>query len=143
MRPSFLCPGLVPPFGPPAHPSFPSGHSFLGHLISLFLLEIPGISQRYGIFAADDGSPGTRPGKTALAGLGEIDSPMLWLAQRVAKNRERIGCHYLSDSTASRHLAAGIWWALLREVAASPDRIICPTLDLILTRARAEWPALP
>jgi hypothetical protein len=61
---------------------------------------------------------------------------MLWLAQRLAKNRERIGCHYASDSSASRHLAAGIWWALLHD----PNRIVCPTLDLILRRAKAEWP---
>ncbi len=33
VRPSVLCPGLIPPFGPPAHPAFPSGHSMLGHLI--------------------------------------------------------------------------------------------------------------
>ena len=39
VRPSSLCPGLAPPFGPPAHPSFTSGHSFLGHLIALLLLE--------------------------------------------------------------------------------------------------------
>ena len=37
-------------FGPPAHPAFPSGHSFLGHLIALLLLEIPALHQRYGIF---------------------------------------------------------------------------------------------
>ena len=50
VRPSFLCPGLAPPFGPPGHPSFPSGHSFLGHLMALLLLEIPGIWQRFGMF---------------------------------------------------------------------------------------------
>jgi len=43
VRPSVLCPGLVPPFGPPAHPAFPSGHSFLGHLMALLLLEIPAL----------------------------------------------------------------------------------------------------
>ena len=85
VRPSFLCPGLVPPFGPPAHPAFPSGHSFLGHLIALFLLEIPAIAERYGIFAAADGSPGTRPAQNSLQGRGEVDSPLLWLAQRLAK----------------------------------------------------------
>ena len=53
VRPSTLCPGLVPAFGPPEHPAFPSGHSFLGHLIALLLLEIPALRQRYGIFASD------------------------------------------------------------------------------------------
>ena len=136
VRPSFLCPGLIPPFGPPAHPAFPSGHSFLGHLIALLLLEIPAIRQRYGIFGAVAGAPGAPPGRDSLAGTREIRSPLLWLAQRLAKNRERIGCHYFSDSSASRHLAAGIWWALLH--ASNP--IVCPTLHTILLRAEAEWP---
>ena len=50
VRASTLCPCLTPPFGPPAHPSFPSRHSFLGHFIALLLLEIPALRQRYGIF---------------------------------------------------------------------------------------------
>jgi membrane-associated phospholipid phosphatase len=136
VRSSFLCPGLVPPFGPPAHPSFPSGHSFAGHFIALLLLEIPGINARYGIFAAKNGTRGGTPEQDSLEKRREINSPMLWLAQRLAKNRERIGVHYASDSSASRHLAAGIWWALLRD---QKNRIVCPTLDLILNRAQAEW----
>ena len=59
VRPSTLCPGLAPPFGPPAHPSFTSGHSFIGHFIALLLLEIPALRQRYGMFAAPyNGLPG-------------------------------------------------------------------------------------
>jgi hypothetical protein len=144
VRPSFLCPGLITPFGPPAHPAFPSGHSFLGHLIALLLLEIPALAQRYGIFKPPTPTnpaptPGAQPGRTSLAGTGEIPSPLLWLAQRLAKNRERIGCHYFSDSTASRHLAAGIWWALLHDTDPA-NRIVCPTLATILVRAKAEWP---
>jgi hypothetical protein len=313
VRPSFLCPGLTPPFGPPQHPSFPSGHSFLGHLFALLLLEIPGLAQRYGIFAsagapgqpvdaslydmdvkistanpavvtspshglqANDaigflptgnlpspitagipyyglangltgdsfqistngapvntlgssaqgtqvmtraasisianpavitfrahglqagdpvvfqttkggtppapikagkiyyvlnGTPATLtantfqisaappPGGTAIStagstqngvqtiainplpGITAINSPLLWLAQRLAKNRERIGVHYNSDSMASRHLATGIWRAMLHE----PDpgkRISCSTLEMVVRRAQAEWPAWP
>jgi hypothetical protein len=304
VRPSFLCPGLTPPFGPPQHPSFPSGHSFLGHLFALLLLEIPALAQRYGIFAAP-GSPGqavdaspyqrsaeisvanpaivtspshglqpndaigfqttgtlpspiapgtpyfvlangltldafrislapggtpvrtqgaqsgthvlTRaatisiaspavvtfrahglqpddavifqttgtlpppiaatsvyyvllggltantfhisgtPGGAAinttgaqagvqtiainpLRGITAINSPLLWLAQRLAKNRERIGVHYASDSMASRHLAAGVWRAILHEP--DPNRCVsCPTLEMVVRRAQAEWPA--
>ena len=48
VRPSTICPGLIPPMGPPRHPSFPSGHSFLGHFIALLLLEIPQVAARYG-----------------------------------------------------------------------------------------------
>ena len=40
VRPSVLCPGLVPPFGPPAHPACPERHSFLGHFIALLLPRI-------------------------------------------------------------------------------------------------------
>src|SRR5262249_38292240 len=60
VRPSALCPGLIPPFGPPAHPAFPSGHSTLGHLIPLLLLEIPALRERFGIVDPEknDGQPG-------------------------------------------------------------------------------------
>lgn len=138
VRPSTLCPGLVPAFGPPEHPSFPSGHSFLGHLIVLLLLEIPALRQRYGIFARTDGRPAGDPQQFSLRRRREVKSPLLWLAQRLAKNRERLGVHYASDSSASRHLAAGIWWALLHEDHAD-KRIACPTLGSVLTRAKAEW----
>ena len=57
VRASVLCPGLAPPFGPPGHPSFTSGHSFLGHLMALFLLEVPGIRQRYGFPTQIIGAP--------------------------------------------------------------------------------------
>jgi hypothetical protein len=150
-RPSVLCPGLVPAFGPPGHPSFPSGHSFLGHLLSLLLLEIPAICQRYGHFSNtygqfsdNDGSPGKAinpetPPRNPLHGSGPLQSPLLWLSQRLAKNRERLGVHYASDSTASRHLAAAIWRALLYE-ADPKQRISCPTLTSVLAKATAEWP---
>ncbi|WP_271607299.1 hypothetical protein [Bradyrhizobium sp. CCBAU 11434] len=229
VRPSTLCPGLAPPFGPPAHPSFTSGHSFIGHFIALLLLEIPALRQRYGLFAAPyKGSPGNAidpclpvtvtislanpavvqgnvalnagdpvffqttaggalpapiaPGTTyyviptgtagafqisssppnpnttptpvstlgstqsgvqtlvrnPLAGRREIDSPLLWLAGRIAKNRERLGVHYPSDSSGSRHIAAGIWRALLHD--STPSRIYCSTLNSVLAHATAEWP---
>jgi hypothetical protein len=245
VRPSFLCPGLAPPFGPPGHPSFPSGHSFLGHLMALLLLEVPGISQRYGMFdppprppppppppappypglpgkavepyptvAISNGNPaiitlksagltshglsGDEPiafwsttpppnptslppeivagttyyvlnapltlttdtfqirdaanaviGTTAagtglsnlnpLMGRGEINSPLLWLSQRLAKNRERLGVHYMSDSMGSRHLAARLWRALLHE-RDDTKQIVCPTLQSVIDHAKAEWP---
>jgi hypothetical protein len=229
VRPSTLCPGLAPPFGPPMHPSFTSGHSFLGHLIALLLLEIPALRHRYGMFVAPfDGTPGRAvdpdptvtislanpavvtlsvltahglsagdpvnfqpmPGqalpapivvgttyyvlaagltansfefsnaaggapvdtsgagggapapavilRNPLMGRGELTSPLLWLGERIAKNRERLGVHYPSDSAGSRHIAAGIWRALLHDSTA--NRIHCPTLRTVLARATAEWP---
>ena len=228
VRPSFLCPGLAPPFGPPGHPSFTSGHSFLGHLMALFLLEVPGIQQRYGFFPSPNtGAPGgpvpppvgpiqvnippaapavvawqghglqpddpvcfdlpdrlihptvsainpgqvyyvlpppqpdtfqfsTRIGgpavstvgddpqtyvipQNALHGSGAFNSPLLWLSQRIAKNRERLGVHYSSDSNGSRHLAAAVWYLLFHETDPA-KRIVCPTLDTVKRHADAEWP---
>jgi hypothetical protein len=233
VRPSVLCPGLVPPFGPPAHPAFPSGHSFLGHFIALLLLEIPTLRQRYGMFERSressgkpNGSPGkgvepyptvtisqlsagrapvvislNSPGllshglsegdkvvfqegqgpitprpktyvvlgedlaadcfkiseengtivesdtlsqplhgalyKNPLMGRGEIRSPLFWLAQRMAKNRERLGVHYPSDSSASRHLAAAVWRQLLHSENKDPINSI---LMGVIMAATGEWP---
>ena len=83
IRPSSLCPGLLPPFGPPRHASFPSGHSTQCHLLSYVLLQIPAVRERFG-------------------------EELVWLARRAAVNRERIGVHYRSDSTAGMHLALGV-----------------------------------
>jgi membrane-associated phospholipid phosphatase len=176
VRPSTICPGLVPPFGPPRHPSFPSGHSFLGHFIALLLLEIPEIAKRYG----EPTTPGIPPNPgvtTPPAGpliQPKLDrvmqtaedyvftGPLLWLGARLAKNRERAGVHYRSDSLASRWLAGAIWALLTKPPAqatvmnpdpdvadATPplaahnvknsDLIDCPTLRRVLNMAKAEW----
>ncbi|QIE55523.1 phosphatidic acid phosphatase [Pikeienuella piscinae] len=187
VRPSFLMPGLAPPFGPPEHPAFPSGHSFLGHFIALLLLEIPGIHQRLGVFDSLDGAPGRRPewedvlvsatlslppppkedeqpkkecsekkkeqpvkGVAPPKGTRRTprngNSPLLRIAERLAVNRERIGVHYRSDTTGGRHLAAGVWDALMPVdvQGGNPNRkpIPCPTLLTTLDRAKAEWPTL-
>jgi hypothetical protein len=87
-----------------------------------------------------DTTPGSQSGihtivRNPLAGRGEISSPLFWLAQRLAKNRERLGVHYASDSFGSRHLAAAIWRALLHD-----GSIDCPTLRSVRNHAVAEWP---
>jgi hypothetical protein len=139
-RPSALCPGLLPPFGPPRHPAFPSGHSFLGHLIALMLMEIPEVAHIYGEDAA--GTRGVRHRVGRQATLDEVRSttyvfngPLLWLADRLARNRERIGVHYPSDSAASRWLAGSIWDGLMR----GETDLGCPTVDRVLALAQAEW----
>jgi membrane-associated phospholipid phosphatase len=127
------------------HPAFPSGHSLLGHLLALMLLEIPPIAARFGVFdPARIGDPGTRPTAAMLKTRAEIPSPLLWLAQRLAKNRERLGVHYPSDSYASRHIAAGIWqrmWPDPPETANDPQPVTidCPTLLAVWRKAAAEW----
>jgi hypothetical protein len=136
-------PGLVPPFGPPRHPAFPSGHSFLGHFIALLLLEIKGVADRYGIGLQPDGTQvGRAPTwvsyQAATTTGADLDGPLFWLAARLAKNRERIGVHYRSDSLASRRLAGGIWSCILDKPNALTN-IEVPTLLRVLARARAEW----
>ena len=174
LRPSSLCAGLVPPWGPPQHPSFPSGHSMVAHLYALLLLEIPQVAERLGVFAAPvpavDPAPADDPfnakgrqptGDDFFVHFGygaDMQCPLLWLAWRVAKGRERIGVHYPSDSAASRHLAAAVWLAMLGgleqrtlNLGDAQDRrgagrgplvlphIEVPTLRRGLAHARAEW----
>jgi len=152
VRASTLCPGLVPPFGPPRHPSFPSGHSFLGHFIALLLLEIPQMADVFGEWDATASPP--RRKQATLANVMSTSyvftGPLLWLAHRLARNRERAGLHYPSDSAASRWIAGAIWALLTMTpgtLATPPnattvianDMIDCPTLKRVLTMARAEW----
>jgi membrane-associated phospholipid phosphatase len=152
VRASSIAPGLVPPYGPPRHPSFPSGHSFAGHFCALLLLEIDELNVLYGEW---DPVTATR-GKPSLAKVMSTDTlkgPLLWLASRMAKNRERAGLHYPSDSLASRWMAGAVWKLLFSDAtslaAATPpnavqqisagDLINVPTLQHCLRMAQAEW----
>ena len=143
VRPSILRPGLTVPFGPPAHPAFPSGHSLLAYLISLLLCEIPGIADRYGVLptgaSPGDGGLLRKPQLSDFDGRTVIRSPLFTIAQRIAVTRERIGVHYPSDSYASRHLAAAIWERLMKPKG-DADHIDCPTLDRMIADAKSEWP---
>lgn len=143
VRPSRLCPGLVPPFGPPQHPAFPSGHATLGYMAALLLLQVEGIAAAHGV-GIGGGKRGSAPPLADVASdTKTLDGSLLWLAARLAKNRERIGVHYPSDSSAGRHIAGRIAKALFGDPTAIPavkPTIVLPTLDLVLDRARAEWP---
>jgi hypothetical protein len=144
VRPSTLCPGLTPPWGPAQHPAFPSGHSTVAHLAALFLLSVPGIADRFGIFAPD-AHAGRAPHikdfepKTAKKYGEDQRSPLLWLAWRIAKGRERLGVHYSSDSAAGRRLAALVWDACMAK--GSNSLIDVPALRAVLAKAAAEWPS--
>ena len=154
VRPSQLCAGLTPPWGPPMHPAFPSGHAMVAHLTALLLLSVPGIAQRFGLFAPPVTEPqASRPahGRSPrfddfvgpLAARYGMDqkSPLLWLAWRVAKGRERLGVHYPSDSAASRLLAAGLWQRCVPPAFGGSGLLRMPTLEKVLQLASAEWPA--
>jgi hypothetical protein len=113
VRPSMLCPGLLLPFGPPRHPAFPSGHSLTGHLTSYLLNEITEVQNSVG-------------------------TELVWLAARVAKNRERAGLHYRSDSAAGQKLAQRIesW------LVSTAGKTACPRFAKILLSAQGEATAV-
>jgi hypothetical protein len=141
VRPSTLCAGLVPPWGPPAHPAFPSGHATATHFVALLLLEIEPVAQRLGYFEKGSNC-GVRlePKHLSVKAYGEdLNCPLLWLANRMARNRERIGVHYESDSSAGRSIAIGLWEAIFRTGSKGVGLIALPTLARALALARSEW----
>jgi len=147
--------------GPPRHPSFPSGHSFLGHFIPLLLLEIPQVAARYGEPTLPEPpfpNPMPAPAKPLVKpSLAKVMStayvftgPLLWLGARLARNRERAGLHYRSDSLAGRWLAGAICALLTANAGADAtppgaaavadaQLIDCPSLRRVLNMAKAEW----
>ncbi len=146
VRPSTLCAGLVPPWGPPQHPSFPSGHSTAAHLCALLLMRVEGIAARFGVFPsmnAKSAGPAHTPSLDDLLTKYRYGqdhrSPLLWLAWRLAKGRERIGVHYATDSASGRVLAALLWDACTSD-APTVTGIKMPTLHSVIERAQAEWP---
>jgi len=116
-RPSELCNGLLTPFGYPRHSSWPSGHSLQAHLLSLLLLKITGVENRFGDFP---GSPGE----------------LMWLANRVAVGRERAGFHYPTDTAAGREIAIKLSQMIQTYITANPSSEFAKILD----SAQAEWP---
>lgn len=114
VRPSAICPGLSPPFGPPGHPAFPSGHALQGWLITEALMEA------------------TRPPKEKAS---IFKDQLKWLGKRVAVNRERAGLHYPSDSLAGRYLAEQIFDNLLKVNKDQKYTIFYNALQ----DARKEW----
>ncbi|MBI3349588.1 MAG: phosphatase PAP2 family protein [Burkholderiales bacterium] len=147
VRPSVLCPGLTPPWGPAQHPAFPSGHSTVAHLTAVLLLSVECIAERFGIFKKTTDTSETVGRPLVIADFDvpygqDQRSPLLWLAWRIAKGRERLGVHYPSDSAAGRYLAAQVWEMCLNETPRTADAIDVPALQMVLTRARAEWPRL-
>jgi hypothetical protein len=79
IRPSQICPALMPPIDPPGHAAYPSGHATEAFLVAEILIAV------------------TPPA---------AHDALKRMAQRIARNREVIGMHYPSDSVAGRKLAA-------------------------------------
>jgi hypothetical protein len=112
-RPSRLSPRLMPLIEVPGHASYPSGHSTQAHLVARCLEDV-------------------MPVEVALAGAGpegKAYRPLQCLADRIARNREVMGLHYPSDSSAGKRLAAETY-KLLKE---------CPTVKEMIDGAKSEW----
>ena len=124
-RPSTVAPGLSPPFGPPNHPAFPSGHATQAWLMSRLLGLVNGHYEPY------------------------LDK----LAERVALNRERGGFHYASDSLGGRSIAEGCT-AIIRnivgdtlaalpashgDIGAPPPKPEVTDIRTLFQAARLEW----
>ncbi|WP_439580593.1 hypothetical protein [Elioraea sp.] len=132
-RPSELCPGLMPPYGPPAHASFPSAHATQSFLIAYCL------------------DHAMRP---SGGDVSPYRDQLFWLARRITLNRERGGFHYRSDSDAGECLAQKVFkrlTALKSSGANRPDpadppnpdpepaRHPAPVVKQVFDRAQAEW----
>jgi hypothetical protein len=77
VRPSSLAPDLTPPIPVPLLPAYPGGHATQIHLMALMLTDLVSARER------------------------DIQA----LAEQVARNRERAGVNYPSDTEAGRKLA--------------------------------------
>ncbi len=100
-RPSQLCPALLPPIEVPGHASFPSGHSTQAHLMALCMEDVLTI----------------RPAATPPTVQRGTTVEALWtLADRIARNREIAGLHYVSDSKAGVAVARAIFALLKTDV---------------------------
>ena len=145
-------PGLVPPFGPPRHPSFPSGHSFLGHFIALLLLEIPEVAD---VFGEPDSAGVLAPAAALATSLGTASRASRGRCCGSARGSRRTAsgsaCTTPRTRRRSRWLAGAIWALLTKSGSiadAKPpagsavtlaDFINCPSLDRVIRMAKTEW----
>src|SRR4051794_11194800 len=108
-RPSVLCPALQPPMGPPGHPSFPSGHSLQGHLVSAWLQELSG------------------------GAASQYTLQLDWLADRIAINRAT----KIFDVMLA--IEAGLTDPWLRTDPVAPPPGPLRMIEDMITDARTEW----
>jgi hypothetical protein len=117
VRPSQLCPALLPPLSIPGHASYPSGHSTQSHLISLCVqLALPS-------------------GSTATILGSAVDT----LAKRITRNRQIAGLHYQSDSDAGEELAKYAYNLLRTAMPPAPGYKKKSRFDLTVEEAQKEW----
>jgi len=115
-RPSQLIPALLPPIPVPGHASYPSGHSTQAHLFARCATAIL------------QGTPDQ--------GIGLV---LTRLADRIARNREIAGLHFLTDSSAGATLASNLF-TILTDEAVMPHPTGKPSsFAAAMTQARSEW----
>jgi len=125
-RPSQLDPALLPPIPIPGHASYPSGHATQAYLLSGLLSGlIPrAVPIRVMPSVVTDLLPAAmNPGGGGVASL--LDR----MAERVARNREVLGLHYPTDSTAGKQLAENCLDILQH----------CPLAVAAINEAHYEW----
>ena len=116
------------------------------------MLEIPEITVLYGEKRGAQGR-GKPSIDDVMSEAYVFEGPLLWLGDRLGKNRERAGLHYPSDSRASRWFAGAVAALLTTPKAAAADAtppdadndvteddlIDCPSLQHVLRLSKAEW----
>jgi len=150
-RPSQLSPALLPPIDPPGHASFPSGHATEAYLMALCLEEAMRPPTAPGAYAAA-ATPATIPAAPPQYVHARVRSPIMRMAERIARNREVLGLHYPSDSEAGRVLAERSFEILKRCTRKAPGTsgaspgaqvgasiLSDPAGQGILDLARQEW----
>jgi len=122
-RPSQFSPAIFPVIHVPGHASYPSGHATESRLIALCLAEVMPPAASTPPPPASTGTPPVPPPES---------SPLMQMAQRIARNREVLGVHYPSDSLAGKILADASFQILMD----------CPTLQGpqgLIALAKKEW----
>ena len=119
-RPSMHSPALMPPIAVPGHASYPSGHATQSMLMALVLERVMPLATRVPPPAPPPPPPPPPP---------VYRSPLMMMAQRIARNREVLGLHFPSDSQAGRVLAQASFTLLME----------CKTVKQMVAEAKKEW----
>jgi membrane-associated phospholipid phosphatase len=119
-RASMYSPALLPPITVPGHASYPSGHATEAYLMAHCLEKVMPAAARLPPPQQPSSPPPAPP---------VYRSPLMLMAQRIARNREVLGLHFPSDSEAGRHLAHQSFRLLMQ----------CKTVKSIVNHAKKEW----
>jgi membrane-associated phospholipid phosphatase len=120
-RPAQLAPALMPPIEHAGHASFPSGHATQAHIFAALLTEV--MPKRLGVAAPTAADPNRTT----------IGKSLVFLADRIARNREIAGLHDPSDTRAGVTLAG----AITSKIFLDCDYL--PKFAKLVDNAKREW----